>query len=36
MGKLEIGIYCYFIADILMKVLILEMFVEWFPYQTYT
>ena len=28
MGKMKIGIYCYFIADILTKVF-LEMFVEW-------
>ena len=28
MGKMNIGIYCYFIADILTKVF-LEMFVEW-------
>ena len=28
MGKIIIGIYCYFIANILMKVF-LEMFVEW-------
>ena len=27
MGKLNIGIYCYFIADILT--IFLEMFVEW-------
>ena len=30
MGKLKIGIYCYFISDILRKIFrILEMFVEW-------
>ena len=28
MGKMKIGIYCYFIADILTKGF-LEMFVEW-------
>ena len=28
MGKLEIGIYCYFIADIL-TISFLEMFIEW-------
>ena len=28
MGKMKIGIYCYFIADSLTKVF-LEMFLEW-------
>ena len=36
MGKMDIGIYCYFIADILTKVFFLEKYVEWFFYQTYT